>query len=147
MQDPHYDEGHWPVLLVTMPVNELNDRELVHHIDRLSSYLERGVPCAHVIDVRRTASLGADSRRLIAERLDQDEERYPGLLRGVAIVLSTPLHRGIFKAMSWLSRTPRPLEAFSEVQAAMLWARRLVAAVPAHSMTMPIAADVTKRVG
>src|SRR3954471_4572138 len=98
MQDPHYDEGRWPVLLVTMPVNELRELELVRHIDRLSAYLKRGVPCAHVIDVRRTASLGADSRRLIAERLDQDEELYPGLLRGVGIVLSTPLHRGIFKA-------------------------------------------------
>jgi len=49
--------------------------------------------------------------------------------------------------MSWLSRTPRPLEAFSAVEEAMAWARRLVAAAPAYSMTMPIAADVTKRVG
>ena len=147
MQEPRYDEGQWPIVLVTMPVGELQGDDLIRHVDRLSGYLKRGVPFVQVIDVRTAASLSADSRRLIAERLDQDEELYPGLLRGVAIVLATPLHRGIFKAISWLSRKPRPFEAFSDVDEAMAWARRLVAVAPAHSTTMPIASDVTKRVG
>ena len=57
MQEPRYDEGNWPVLLVTMPVDELRHEELIRHIDRLSAYLKRGEPFAQIIDVRRSASL------------------------------------------------------------------------------------------
>jgi len=146
MDQPRYDEGEWPIVFVTMPDEELNDADLQRHIERMSSFSRRGVPFAQVVDVRNVGSLSAHSRRLIAERLDQDEEAYPGVLVGLAIVLSTPLHRGIFKAMSWLSRKPRPFEAFTDPGEAVLWARRLLAN-PAHSVTVPIAPDVSKRVG
>jgi hypothetical protein len=146
MDQPRYDEGQWPIVLVTMPDAELKEPDLLRHIDRMSSFSKRGVAFVQVIDVRTAGSLSAHSRRLVAERMDQDEDAYPGVLLGVAIVLATPLHRGIFKAISWLSRKPRPFEAFTGVDEAMLWARRLVA-VPARSMTMPVATDVSKRVG
>lgn len=142
---PRYDEGQWPIMLVTMPEAELNAADLIDHLDRMSAFSRRGAHYARVIDVRAATSLSAEARRLVAERMDQDEEAYPGILVGVAIVLATPLHRGIFKAISWLSRKPRPFEAFSELEDALTWARRLIA-VPAHSLTMQIAADVTKRV-
>jgi len=146
MDQPRYDEGQWPIVFVTMPEQELNDADLQRHIERMSSFSRRGVQFVQVVDVRNVGSLSAHSRRLIAERLDQDEEAYPGVLIGLAIVLSTPLHRGIFKAMSWLSRKPRQFEAFTEPADAVLWARRLLAN-PAQSMTVPIAPDVSKRVG
>jgi hypothetical protein len=145
MEKPRYDEAQWPILLVTMPKAELSAAELGDHLDRMSSFSKRGEPYAQVIDVRTATALGAQARRLVAERMDQDEEAYPGVVVGIAIVLATPLHRGIFKAISWLSRKPRPFEAFSDLQEAMTWARRLTA-VPAHSLTMQIAADVTKQV-
>jgi hypothetical protein len=146
MEQPRYDEGQWPIVQITMPQAELKDAELMRHMDRISEFNRRGSPFALVIDVRASESLTADSRRVIAERLDQDEDTYPGVLLGVAIVLTTPLHRGIFKAISWLSRKPRPFEAFTSVDDAMAWARRVVAA-PTHSMTMPVATDASKRVG
>ena len=146
MEQPRYDEGQWPIVLVTMPQVELKNAELLGHMDRISAFNRRGAPFALIIDVRASESLSADSRRVIAERMDQDEDTYPGVLLGVAIVLATPLHRGIFKAISWLSRKPRPFEAFTSVDEAMVWARRLVA-VPARSMTMPVATDASKRVG
>jgi hypothetical protein len=147
MDQPRYDEGNWPIVLVTMPAGELPEPDLIRHVDRLSSFTKRGVPYVQIIDVRASASLSAQARRLVAERMDQDEEGYPGVLAGVGIVLATSLHRGIFKAISWLSRNPRPFEAFPDVDEAVAWARGLVAAAPARSMTLPIATDVTKRVG
>jgi hypothetical protein len=142
------DEAQWPIVLVTMPPAELAGPDLLRHMDRMSSFSTRGTPFVQIIDVRAASSLGAKARRLVAERMDQDEEAYPRILLGVAIVLATPLHRGIFKAISWLSSNPCPFEAFAEVGEATTWARGLLRAkVPTHSMTMPIAPDVTKRVG
>ncbi|HWZ87214.1 MAG TPA: hypothetical protein VNW92_00140 [Polyangiaceae bacterium] len=146
MSKPRYDEGHWPIVLVTMPKEELDDAELSQHLDRMSSFSKRGVPFVHIVDLRMTASLSAEARRLIAERSDRDEEAYPGVLVGLAVVLATPLQRGIFKAINWLSQASRPSEAFSDLETATAWARRLLAA-PARSAAMPVAADVAKRVG
>jgi hypothetical protein len=146
MNKPRYDEGQWPIVLVTMPEEELNDTDLLRHIDRMSSFSRRGVPFVHIVDMRRAGSLSAQARRLITERMDQDEEAHPGVLVGLAVVLTTPMHRGIFKAITWLSQKSRPSESFSDLEAAMTWARRLVA-VPAHSVTVPLATDASKRVG
>ena len=84
--------------------------------------------------------------RQALERLDRDEEAYPGVLLGIAAVLATPVHRGIFKAISWLSARPRAFEAFSEPAEALVWARRLLA-VPATSLTMSIAPAVASSRG
>jgi hypothetical protein len=146
MGKPRYDEGQWPIVLVTMPKEELDDAELIEHLDRMSSFCKRGVPFVHIIDLRMTAALSAEARRLIAERSDQDEEAHPGVLVGLAVVLATPLQRGIFKAITWLSQTSRPSEAFPELETATAWARRLLTA-PARSAAMPVATDVAKRVG
>jgi hypothetical protein len=145
MEQPRYDEAKWPILLVTMPPEELAGPDLLLHMDRMSAFSKRGVQFVQVIDVRAASSLSAKARRLVAERMDQDEEVYPHILVGVAIVLATPMHRGIFKAITWLSRNPRPFEAFSEIDEAVIWARGLLRAQ--HSLTLPIAPDVTKRVG
>ena len=151
MDRPRYDEGQWPIVLVTLPAAELNDTDWALHLDRLSAFSKRGVPYAQIIDVRASSSVSAPARRLIAERLDQDEDAYPGVLRGVAVVLATPVHRGIFKAISWLSTKTRSFEQFLDPADALVWARRLVA-VPADSLTISIAPDVsgsrvTKQVG
>ncbi|HEX3774854.1 MAG TPA: hypothetical protein VHV51_10350 [Polyangiaceae bacterium] len=139
-----YDESQWPILLVTLPERELEGAAFYAHIEKMSSFVRRGVPYVQLIDVRKSPSLSANSRRLVAERMDHDEEAYPGILLGVGIVLSTTMHRGIFKAMSWLTRRPRPFEAFTEISEATSWGRRLLN-VPAHSMTIAIASDVSKR--
>ncbi len=147
MSQVSYDDSAWPILVITMPDQELIGAEMLEHIDHMSAFTRRGIPYVKIIDVRVSPSLSAQSRRIAAERLDQDDEAYPGVLLGVGIVLATSLHRGIFKAMTWLSRSTRPFEAFMTVEEAVTWARRLSLA-PARSMTLPVATDVTnKRVG
>ncbi len=141
-----YDDSKWPILLVTMPELDMSGAPMLAHLDRMSSYAQRGMPYVAVVDVRLSPSLSAQSRRLVAERMDQDDEEHPGVLLGMGIVLATSIHRGIFKAMTWLSRSPRPFEAFTTIADAQAWARRLVLA-PVRSMTLPIAEDVNKRVG
>jgi hypothetical protein len=148
MEHPQYDEGQWPIVLVTMPEHELSDADLLLHIDRLSAFSKRGQRFVQIIDVRGAGTLSAEARRVIAERLDQDEEAYPGILIGVAIVLATPLHRGIFKALSWLTRNPRPFESFSDVDGAKQWARGLLGAqASASHIRVSAQASDSKRVG
>lgn len=141
-----YDDSKWPVLLVTLPEADLSGAAMLAHVDQMSSFTARGTPYVAVIDVRGAPALTAQSRRLAADRMDQDDDAHPGVLLGLGIVLATSIHRGVFKAMAWLSRSPRPFEAFTSVEEAVKWARRLSNA-PVRSMTLPVADDVNKRVG
>ena len=145
-QPVRYDDSKWPVLLVTLPEADLSGARMLAHLDHMSSLTARGTPYVAIIDVRLSPALSAQSRRLTAERMDQDDEAHPGVLLGVGIVLATSVHRGIFKAMTWLSRSPRPFEAFTDLEEAAKWARRLSNA-PVRSVTLAVAEDVNKRVG
>jgi len=146
MREPRYDEGQWPILVITMPPQDLTDAELHGHLDRVSAFTKRGAPYVQVLDVRLVQSFSARGRRLMAERTEQDDKAYPGVLLGVGVVLSSALHRGVFKAMAWLISTPRPAQSFSEVEPALSWARHLLAASN-HSAVLPVAKDISKRAG
>ena len=140
MDQPRYDEGDWPIVLVSLPKEDLDRAKLLQHVEQLTAFTRRGRPYVQIIDVRGSNSLNAEARRVVVERMDQDEETHPGILLGVAMVLATPMHRGIFKAISWLTRTPRPFEAFSEIDDAKVWARDLIARTPA-SQTMRVSSN------
>lgn len=146
MREPRYDEALWPILVITMPPEELTDTELRGHLDRVSGFTKRGVPYVQIIDVRLVQSFSARGRRLMADRTELDDKAYPGVLLGVGVVLSSALHRGIFKAMAWLISTPRPAQSFSELEPALSWARRLLAP-PNESAVLKVAQDVSKRAG
>lgn len=146
MHEPRYDEGQWPILVITLPPQEPTDAELYGYLDRISAFTKRGVPYVQVLDVRLVQSFSARGRRLMAERTELDDKAYPGVVLGVGVVLSGALQRGIFKAMAWLISTPRPTQSFSEVESALSWARHLV--IPSNQSTvLPVAKDVAKRAG
>jgi hypothetical protein len=152
MGQARYDEGEWPIVLVTLPKEALDGAGLHAHVEQLSAFSRREKPHVQIIDVRVSPALSAEARRLIVERMDQDDEAHPGILLGVGVVLSTAVHRGIFKAFKWLTRNPRPFEAFSDLEAAKVWARGLIAARSLSSHTMRVStptADgaVPKRAG
>jgi hypothetical protein len=146
LDQPRYEEAYWPIVLVTMPPQELGEVDMMRHLDRISSYRKRGLPFVLIVDVRDAAPLGARSRRMVAERMDQDQVAYPGAMLGVAVVLVNSFQRGIMKAISWLSTRPRPYEPFSTLEDAMRWANRLLATAPAQSATSPVATNASKRV-
>jgi len=110
MDQPRYDEGQWPIVLSHANAELKEPDLLVISIDVVLQQAGRGVSCRSSTCSRpiRSASLASSGRRAHGS-----DERRTGVLLGVAIVLATPLHRGIFKAISWLSRKPRPFEAFT----------------------------------
>lgn len=123
---PHIDETHWPVVVVTMPRHSMSDDELRKYLDRLTHYCTRGQPFVLVVDVRAAATLAPMQRRILADQLDLHAEEYPNIRRGVAIVLSSAVHRGIVKVFAWLTRKPLRIEPFGSIELAMAWASSLL---------------------
>jgi hypothetical protein len=116
-----YDASNWPVLLVTLSAESMTRPEFDRHLDRLESFFERG-RFGLVIDVRAGGVLNATERKVLAAWFDDVVQRYPGRLASLGVVLSSPIQRGIFKALSWLTTSPFEREACAELEPATKWA-------------------------
>jgi hypothetical protein len=115
-----YDLSEWPVAIVTILKEEMDTAEFRAHLDKMTSFYERG-RLGLVIDVRGENDLKASHRRMVAEWMDEIAAKYPERVACIAIVLSSQLQRGILKAVSWLQRMPVELEAFTDFEAAKKW--------------------------
>jgi hypothetical protein len=123
-----YDESRWPFVVVTMPAEDVSDRDFATHLDRVSGYFSRGERFGLVIDARDAPPLNAERRRLVAERIDRDVERHRDQLIGSAVLLSSPIGRGVFKVIMWMTRSSHPMRSFAAVEPALQWLRGLVVA-------------------
>lgn len=121
---PELDESRWPVVVVTMPSQPMQDAEFTDHLNSFAKFWQRGQRFGLVVDVRAAPPLVAHQRRLIAEYLDRDVEQHPNLLHGVAIVLSGSIQRGIVSVLTWLTRKPFNIQAFASVDLAYAWILR-----------------------
>src|SRR5512133_793862 len=121
---PEMDESRWPVVVITMPRQLMQDEEFSAHLNKLSELWQRGQRFGLVVDVRAAPPLVADRRRQVAEYLDRDVERHPDLLQGVGIVLSGSIQRGIVSVLTWLTRKPFNIQTFATVELASAWVLR-----------------------
>jgi hypothetical protein len=103
---PIVDELRWPLVVVTMPGVALGDMAFVHFLDQLTQFCQRGQAFTLIVDVKAAPPLPPAQRRLVAERLDLHSEKYPNIMRGVAVVLSNTVQRGILNVLTWLTKRP-----------------------------------------
>jgi hypothetical protein len=125
-----YDESKWPWLMVKMPAEAVSDQAFVTHLERMSKYFAKGDRFGFVIDALGAPPLNAMRRRQVADLIDREMARHGENLIGMAVVLSSPVARGVFKVIQWTSRTRHPMMSFDTVDAALGWLRSLSAGVP-----------------
>ncbi|HYO93865.1 MAG TPA: hypothetical protein VER33_05105 [Polyangiaceae bacterium] len=121
-----FDESEWPFVVVKLSPRQLTDQEFLEELDCISALYRRGQRFGLVVDTRAAPQPSTQRRRQIAARMDQDITRYPGLHIGTAIVASSALTRGAFKALMWLRQTQEPpLQTFADVESGLQWLRAL----------------------
>jgi hypothetical protein len=116
-----YDLSTWPVAVVTQSSQPMTVAEFRSHLDTLMEILERG-RVGIVLDVRSARSIDASQRKLAADWFAEVKARYPERLACFAVVLSSQIQRGIFKAISWLLQATFEFEAFGDLEPAKQWA-------------------------
>jgi hypothetical protein len=116
-----YDGSDWPLYRVSIPSVEMDDKEFAVLVCTLDGLFTRGERFAILLDIRHAPVLGAKRRQIIAERAKAMFERFPGKCVGVAVVLSTPLQRGLFTALHWFLGGTHAARAFETVIEAESW--------------------------
>jgi len=74
------------------------------------------------------STLSFAQRRRISERARLDTLTRGPFLRAVAVVVRSPVERGLAGAVLWLMRPPYPVRFFSDVDEAVRWAEATTAA-------------------
>jgi hypothetical protein len=115
------------LLLVTMPPQTLGAAGFRAHLDAVTAFYQRG-RIGIVMDVRSGHMITAAERRIVANRFDEDMQRYPDCLACFGLVHHSAMQRGIFKAISWMTNAPFAREAFASLEPAMEWARDCIRA-------------------
>lgn len=118
-----YDDSRWPFLLLTVPKTQ-SDEEFAAQMKIGDSYYARGQNFGLVVDARSADMQSAVRRRAIAENMDENRRRHGPLLVGVAVVMSSAVARGTFRAIQWLRQNPDPpMSAFEDRDAGFAWLR------------------------
>jgi hypothetical protein len=129
-----YDDSDWPLLVLVEPRTLPSDAEFLAHLAKVKRYYERGQRFGFVVDVRESAPLPADKRRLLAEFIDENLKTYGPLLVGTALVTSSLLFRAILKTFLWLRQNQDPpTDIFGTFDEAKAWLRSRLKASTAPS--------------
>ena len=121
MVEPRYDDSDWPLFRISMPEAELSEAAFATLVDTMDGLFLRGRRFAVLLDARLAPPLSAKRRQLLGERGDAAYARHPGMMVGFACVMRSPVQRGIFTAIHWLTRRNRHARAFSIVTEAEAW--------------------------
>jgi hypothetical protein len=74
-----------------------------------------------LVDNTRLPPLTPMQRRRTADFLREVQPRAAAYFAGAAVVLSSPIQRGILTAVLWIFTPPYPMRAFADVREARGW--------------------------
>jgi hypothetical protein len=92
----------------------------------LEAQLARAVPYILIFDLSHAAIPDAVQRQKLAAHLRDNDKEIRRWVRGLGVILTRPLVRGIVTAIFWVSPPPIPSKIFSTQSEAAEWAQSLV---------------------
>jgi hypothetical protein len=92
----------------------------------LEAQLARAVPYVLVFDLSRAAIPDAVQRQKLAAHVRDNDEAIRRWVRGLGVVLTSSLVRGVVTAIFWFSPPPVPSKIFSTRAEAAEWAQSLI---------------------
>jgi hypothetical protein len=123
---PSYDDSGWPVFRIRLPHAAMCESEFSAYLKTVDDLFLRGERFALVIDARDAPVHSAKERQEIAQHMRSSHARYPYRLAAMAIVMSSPVQRGIFTAINWMAGPTYPIRPFRAVKDAEAWLREML---------------------
>jgi hypothetical protein len=107
------DSQSWPVNIVTVhgtPGAPIEHAAIERVCDVLYSFLRRQEPYANIVDLTRCPEIPAVERQFVADSFKAHHAEYEPYLVGVAVVIASPVMRGVLTAIGWIQPYPCPIE-------------------------------------
>jgi hypothetical protein len=101
-------------------------RELELVLAELEAQLARAVPYVLIFDLSHAAIPDAVQRQKLSAHVRDNDREIRRWVRGVGVVLTSSLVRGVVTAIFWVSPPPIPSKIFSTQSEAAEWAQSLI---------------------
>jgi hypothetical protein len=112
------DSQHWPVNVVTVqgtPGLPIEHAAIERICDVLHSFTRRAQPYANIVDLTRCPDIPAIERQFVADSFRARHADFEPYLIAVAVVIASPVMRGVLTAIGWIQPYPCPIEFVSSL--------------------------------
>jgi hypothetical protein len=108
-----------------VPPSRLSDPEIDGILADLEGHLAIGVPYVLLFDLTRAGMPNAVQRRRLANHVRDHSMAIRRSVRGLGVLLTSPVVRGMVTAIFWVAPPPVPYRLFSTRAEAVAWAESL----------------------
>ncbi len=118
------------VVWVTPPSTRMTEDEIEQVLAELEDELRSGAPYVLIFDLSHASLPSATQRQKLAAHIRNNEPSIRRWVRGLGVILTSPLARGVVTAIFWVSPPPVAHRFFTTRAEATPWAQSLVEARP-----------------
>jgi len=129
------DDRLWPLVIFRFRFRPSMD-ELERYLARQEEMLARKQPMISLVQAEQAKLWETPVLRRQAEWIKEHEALLRQYSLGVAMVMQSPIVRGMLKAILWIQPMPQPYTVCSSVEEGLRWLRERVASAHA-SITVP----------
>ena len=129
------DDRLWPLVIFRFRFRPSMD-ELERYLARQEEMLARKQPMISLVQAEQAKLWESPVLRRQAEWIKDHEALLRQYSLGVAMVMQSPIVRGMLKAILWIQPMPQPYTVCSSVEEGLRWLRERVASAHA-SITVP----------
>jgi hypothetical protein len=114
------DDRHWPVVIFRFP-DRVTMADLEAYLAKAEQLLDRGGRSAGLVLNQRLMTWDTAIMRRQSEWMKRHADRLREHSLGVALVLTSPLQRGLLKAILWMQPMPQAHHVTADVADALRW--------------------------
>jgi hypothetical protein len=116
------DDRHWPLVLFRFS-GEVSLAQLNEYLKRQEEFFERGTPMGSLVLTENLRMWDAPVLRRQAEWIKQNVAVLRRYSVGAALIIHSPVVRGMLKAILWIQPMPQPHVVCSTADEALRWLR------------------------
>jgi hypothetical protein len=107
MAKTRLDESRWPLVVYTA-LGDQTEEEFEAYLADADAVLARRERHGVIFDGRRAAPIGPKLRKRQVEWLRQHDRQLKAQVVALGMLLSSPVQRGVFRAILWMNPLPYP---------------------------------------
>ncbi|MEZ4288547.1 MAG: hypothetical protein R3A47_10485 [Polyangiales bacterium] len=117
-----FNTERWPLVIIPSPgdtpVEKIDQESFYREADRL---LVGQRPAVVLHDLSQVGSMDAARRRKFVTYAEANRERVTSMVKGYAVLIDSPVIRGIVTAVLWFLNPPCPMKIFTSRAKAIEW--------------------------
>ena len=117
------DTSNWPILVLT-PMDNISDQSIQDFMERYFAMVDaKKEHYALIVDLRQKTNMSRKHLKFHADELNKNKEFAEGYNAGTALIVNSPVIRGIMMSVFWLFSPKHPTNDFKTMEQAVSWAK------------------------